>query len=551
MKSRIIGLAATVMLVLNYFAPSVWAADHQGGQINIRWSTSNLVLSPSSFIEEEFIPLENKSFIDGAQFRWTNAFHMDFCWQGTSSLTNVGDRCGFVGVGSGSKNGNNYFGNFDFVLFNGTDFVISKSEPNIYCDQRGEPTYVGNVKTYYTSCWKGVVIQMGTPYILRVQWDPSNTSSDSNWWSATLTNKKTNESTTIGKIQAVGNMYQEQLASLQTVVFYSGEATPCDAVPTYDLRVSPPRNSTTSGSYISQWLANCVRAVSGPSTEIAGYYSIRLGGSDPGAREPGLVATPKPSTSSTPKPSPTKVETKTKPSSPIFSGIKISGNTLNINVNLNSSDPDMVYLIAPKLNNGVMEKQFAEINGDNAIWKINFDPKILTGTVPITFVSVKNGINSDETSIEYVLPKLIESAVGINKKPSIPTKVSSKLVGRELLVSANIRTTGSSAVTSAYFYSAALGINKAKAVKGDLLSNSAVFAITVPLDKLSKKIDLNVYSVNKIGTSDVATGSFSIPVAKSPAYKTNDQNLVTVICTKGQTIRTFASKTCPPGWKTK
>ena len=77
---------------------------------------------------------------------------------------------------------------------------------------------------------------------------------------------------------------------------------------------------------------------------------MRLGGANPETREPGYVKTPEPTSSATPivsaSPTPSPSKTFVKPASPVFSGIKISDNILNINVNIGSTQPDKVYLIA-------------------------------------------------------------------------------------------------------------------------------------------------------------------------------------------------------------
>ena len=80
---------------------------------------------------------------------------------------------------------------------------------------------------------------MNTTYALKVQAANDPSAPADNWWSATLTNKKTNESVTIGRLKAFGNSFNDQLASLETTVFYNGEKKACDAVPVMDLVVLP------------------------------------------------------------------------------------------------------------------------------------------------------------------------------------------------------------------------------------------------------------------------------------------------------------------------
>ena len=551
MKLRFFGLT-TVLIIMFTFAPPISAAtSHQNGETRIRWSTNGMYLSPNSYIEQEFVPMENLAFVDGATFNWTNGFHLDFCWQGTSGLTSSGDKCGFLGVGLGSKNGSNYYGNFDFVLQSGVDY--SNLRPDLKCEKFNQTGFIGNVQSFYINCWKSVVLQMGTSYVVRVQWDSTNTANDNNWWSATLMNKKTNESVLIGKIKQVSNAYSEQLSGLTSTLYYNGEQKPCDSLPVYDLRVTSPNSSNNSGTFINSTIGVCARGFASASKEFQNYFSMRLGGANPETREPGYVKTPEPTSSATPivsaSPTPSPSKTFVKPASPVFSGIKISDNILNINVNIGSTQPDKVYLIAPKLSGNLEEKIFAEIVGDTAQWKIKFDPGLLKGNIPISFISEKDGQTSIETKIDYLLPTISKNQSGPMKTPNQPLNITSRIVGVDLLVTAKISTSGIAAATNASLYSKALGISRAKAIKGNLLTNAVIFSIPVNPTILSQKIDLNIFAANQIGDSKVSVSTFSIPVPKSPTYSTNNQKITTIICSKGSTIRTFVSKSCPPGWK--
>lgn len=526
--------------------PAIAATDHQNGVIRVRWNTSNMYLNQTSHIEYEIVPTFTSTFIDGMPFRWSNQYRFQFCWQGTSKLTSSSARCGIVGFGLGSKNGANYYGNLDFGIYNALSFVTSNLEANISCSKSGEAAYIDNTQTFYMGCWKGVTIQMGTPYIIRVQWDSANNLNDGNWWSATLKNKNTNESITIGRIKAFDNSYQDQLSSLETMIFYQGESVACDKVPIIDLRVLPVKSSGVTSSYLNYSTGNCGKAIALPSKEFNGYTSIRFGGDNPESREPGNQVL----NTVSPSPSASKSFTKVKPSAPIFSGINISNNTLNIKVKLNSSEPDIVYLVAPKITGNISQRIMADINGDDANWRIKFDPKVLSGKIPISFFSIKNGEMSPETKIDYQVPIKNSESPNITKSPNSPTSITSKLVGRELIVTAKVVTTGIASTTSVSLFSSALAIKSSKALKGDLLNNSVIFSIPVTSSDLSKKIDLNLVASNKAGVSKVAKSSYSLPVPKSPTFTTNEK-VVTVICTKGQTIRTFASDACPPGWLNK
>ena len=558
-RSKIIFSWVTSILVATSILQPIAnaATEHQNGQINLRWSTTDMYLNANSFIEQEIILTENSAFVDGQAFRWISQHHFGFCWQGIVTLTTTGNRCGYVGIGLGSKSGNNYFGNLDFVLFNGIDVSTLKINPQTTCEKRMEQGYVENTMTYYIVCWHPVAIQLNTPYVMRVQYDPSNNSNSSNWWSATLTNKKTNETITIGRIKTIGNAIQEPMSSLESVYFYTGDAKPCDAVPNMDLRVAPARSNAKTNEFLGFRNSSCVRAIASKSAEFPGYVSVRLGGANPESREPGYLTSnpnPTPTPSSTPSSTqpakPIQIEKPSKPASPVFSGIKIANNTLNINVNLNSSKPDMIYLVSPKLTLGESQKILGNIDGDIATWSIKFNPKSNLGTFPLSFISVKDGISSDETKVEYAVPAIETKSSSVTKVPPAPSQIKSKVVGTSLIVSAKVFTSGNAATEKVSLYSSALGIKSSQPVYGDLLKNSVVFSIPINSSVLTKRIDLNLVAANNVGRSPMARSSYSLPVPKSPTVESN-QNVVTVICVKGPTIRTFASKSCPPGWQTK
>jgi len=547
-------LASTSLITANLFFVANAAVNHEDGSMKLTWSNQNTFLNQNSFIEQEIVPVNTNSMSDGAQFRWSNHYSFSFCWESASKLT-AANRCGFASISLGSKKGENYFGNFDFVLWNGINYSVLKSETGANCEKNREAGYIENTQTFLIDCWKPIVVQMNTPYLLRIQWDSSNKSGDENWWSASFTNKKTNETIIIGKIKAYGNNFESQLASLESTTLYYGDAVSCSQVPVIDARFAAPRSPNTVATLQSYTKGSCVNAWSQPSKEFNGYQSVRLGGINPESREAAPLATPSaspaPTDSPSPTPSATKTLVKTKPNAPVFSGIKIFGNTLNINVNLNSSEPDIVYLIAPKLTGDINQKILADVQGDNASWSIKFDPKNIKGNIPISFVSVKDGISSSETKIEYVLPVAESKASSIIKSPNPPTAISSRLTGENLIVSAKIVSAGNAAATGVSLYSKVLDIARKSPLKGDLLNNSVVFSIPVNSQVLSKKIDLNLFALNKVGASKTVIRSYKLPVPKSQTFTDKTQAIETVICVKGPTARTFASKTCPPGWQTK
>lgn len=527
-KDKIIKTLVTLIISV-FWIPYAYAVDHTDGQIRVNWDPSTLYLNSSNYLEQEIILDSTTAIKDNAPFRWANQYHIDFAWRGTNSSPRI--KQAYVGLALGSKSGNTYSGEFRFTLFTGAEYSLLRKNSDLNCAIYGEPIYVDNLKTSYISCDMQVVIEFGTPYLMRVQWDSTNTSSNNNWWSASLINKNTNETFTIGRIKQAGNQYEQSLVQAETVVYYQGDPAPCDSVPNIDLHVSPFRNKNVNAKFMNYRNLACVRAVALPSKTLTGYYQILLGGSDPATRS--LISE----------------KENIKPPTPILTGIRVSNNVLNISVNLNSDKTDLVYLVSSKLTSGVAQKILGEISGKTASWRISFDPKKINGIVPITFVSSANGVLSDEVKVEYVLPSGANSSKQIiSKSPAAPRNITSKYVDGKLIVTAKVVTSGNSSASKVLLFSDALNKPRSKSLLGSLLNDSVVFSIPVKASDLTKKIDLNLVAVNEAGSSPVSRSTYGNSLAKKPAPLPTQNKLETVICTKGSLVRTFEGTNCPPGW---
>ena len=117
-----------------------------------------------------------------------------------------------------------------------------------------------------------------------------------------------------------------------------------------------------------------------------------------------------------------------------------------------------------------------------------------------------------------------------------------------LIVTAKVITSGNSAATSVHLTSSVLGIIKSKPALGNLLNNSVIFTLPIRSSDLAKKIDLHLTAVNSLGSSKTADSYFAVAVPKSPSNTSGNQNISTVVCAKGNAVRTFAGTACPPGW---
>ena len=248
---------------------------------------------------------------------------------------------------------------------------------------------------------------------------------------------------------------------------------------------------------------------------------------------------------------------KTVVNKPSFSLINIVGNKLNVSVNLGStgtSKPDSVYLVAPKL--GVLDsnKIFGKVSGSKASWSIDFD-KLLSGTtIPLKVVGVKNGVESDPLEQDFNVPVAIEKLLTNKIAPLPPKNVKSRIVGTSALISAEATVKTGALATQAYVFGPSIGLSKANAITGDIVGNKVFFEVPLKTSMAGKKLPVVIYLSNEVGDSQPAQTTIvvpSTPKIPSGAIKlpTQTKAPTTIFCVKGSQTRTFAAKSCPPGWK--
>jgi hypothetical protein len=109
-------------------------------------------------------------------------------------------------------------------------------------------------------------------------------------------------------------------------------------------------------------------------------------------------------------------------------------------------------------------------------------------------------------------------------------------------------------VKNAFLFGSSLGISASKAIQGEVIGTKVIFEIPVTTKMLGKTFPFTVYFENEVGKSPPAAGKISVPgvpALPTGGIKLPDSKAVpnTVFCIKGAISRTFAAKTCPPGWK--
>ena len=243
---------------------------------------------------------------------------------------------------------------------------------------------------------------------------------------------------------------------------------------------------------------------------------------------------------------------------PSFSLINIVGNKLNVNVNLGpagTSKPDSVYLVAPKL--GILDsnKLFGKVSGSKASWSIDFD-KLLSGTaIPLKVVGVKNGVESDPLEQDFNAPAVVEKLLTNKLVPVAPKNVKSRIVGTSALISAEATVKTGSLATQAFVFGPSIGLSKANAITGDIVGNKILLEVPLKTSMAGKKLPVTIYLSNEVGDSQPVQTTIVVPSApKIPSgtikLPTQTKAPKTIFCVKGLQTRTFAAKSCPPGWKT-
>jgi hypothetical protein len=330
-------------------------------------------------------------------------------------------------------------------------------------------------------------------------------------------------------------------------------------------------NSSTQGRLAStsstdnqnnQSKCNSISFVEGSDGSVTNIHGTRDISQPVTSPSPSPITTPSPLDSPTEKPnqtvtaSPIPSPSLTVSSSPAsqniappkqklnFSSIYVTGNTLNVNVNLGDRKPSQVFIIAPEFTARKDGKVPGTISGDKATWQLSIPNSSSGKLLPLKLITNNDGVDEIQEETEVQMPIL---ATGVSEvAPKIPMNVRASYIGTEILVSAQIEITGKGVPTSGFIYSNDLGVKSTKAIVGEIVGNKILYSIPVSASKAGKKISYSLYTLNKSGRSPLVTKSYSIPGL--PSAPTIRQPTSTISCSKGALLRTFLSSACPPGW---
>ncbi len=246
-----------------------------------------------------------------------------------------------------------------------------------------------------------------------------------------------------------------------------------------------------------------------------------------------------------------------RPATPSFSLINITGNKLNVSVNLGNAGagrPDSVYLVAPKL--GILDsnKLFGDVSGSKASWSIDFDKLLSGAAIPLKVVGVKNGVESEPLEQDFNAPAAVDKLLTNKSVPLAPKNVKSRIVGTSGVITTESTIRAGALATSAHIFGAALGIPASQAILGELIGTKVLFEVPLKAAMGGKTFPFTIYFANEVGKSQPVQGKLFVPAApKIPSgtikLPTQTKAPKTVLCLKGSQTRTFAANSCPPGWK--
>jgi branched-chain amino acid transport system substrate-binding protein len=140
-----------------------------------------------------------------------------------------------------------------------------------------------------------------------------------------------------------------------------------------------------------------------------------------------------------------------------------------------------------------------------------------------------------------------KSKSGNTVSPPSPINLKFSISGKTIQLSALVPTKVGAKATGAYLTTSLLGITKTNRILGEVSNGSAFFTLDVNDSMFGKTIPLAMYLTNEIGESEPLKENVKIPSANAKAAPKKQTS--TVVCQKGNSLRTFTAKSCPSGWE--
>jgi len=368
----------------------------------------------------------------------------------------------------------------------------------------------------------------------------------SQWWAGSVTIQSTGEVIPLGRIEnnpspAVLNASQS-MTGMNQITFWKETPPSCSSIPKFSTVFGPLLTSTGSAPQVSGTRnSETCPGLSGVDT-LSNPVSYRVNiGTKSGTQD----------TNSKPITSDSGSESTDAPS---FSLVSFAGSKVNINVNLGSTNrPDKIYLVSPALGITEAKRVLGKISGSVATWSVGIGSLLSGESIPLKLVSMKNGIETNVIEEFFSVPSAVKSAIS-GSVPVAPKNITTRIIGTSGIVTAVATLKAGALAQDAYLFGSSLGITSAKPIKGEILATKVIFEIPVDTSMAGKTFPFTIYYENDAGKSAPAAGKISVPAIPkitidAPKFPTSPGATNTVFCLKGSISRTFAAKSCPPGWK--
>ena len=368
----------------------------------------------------------------------------------------------------------------------------------------------------------------------------------SQWWAGSATIQSTGEVIQLGRLennpsQAAINGSQS-MSGFNQITFWKETLPPCSSIPDFSAVIGPLRTSTGSAPKVSgtRISGNCPGLSGIDTLSSPGSYRVNIGNKNASQGSDSKPITSDSGSESTDAPS--------------FSLVSFAGSKVNINVNLGSTNrPDKIYLVSPALGITEAKRVLGKISGSVATWSVSIGSLLSGESIPLKLVSMKNGIETNVIEEFFSVPSAVKSAIS-GSVPVAPKNITARIIGTSGIVTAVATLKAGALAQDAYLFGSSLGITSAKPIKGEILATKVIFEIPVDTSMAGKTFPFTVYYENDAGKSAPAAGKISFPAIPkitidAPKFPTSPGATNTVFCLKGSISRTFAAKSCPPGWK--
>lgn len=265
---------------------------HSGGQNWITWNPNGAVLNSDTSMQQDFTPL----VIPGSRISTvgTTGYTSNWCWQSNSGKgsvqmgsNSVDQICGRVDIeGFSNTSSKTTRAQFTLVIIDAIAVATGNSGSSCSTVKHSEIDAFknGRTDTLWAVCNKTFDLSPEVTYTLKVSNDSSR---GADWWTASMYNNSTKQSTQLGSIKSSPALYDKGLSYLSTAINYWGEQVACDAVPVMDTIFSDFKfdSSNVSPSIKDFSPGSCINAtMEDISSPIKGHL-VKIGGVDPSSRK--------------------------------------------------------------------------------------------------------------------------------------------------------------------------------------------------------------------------------------------------------------------------